>query len=152
VFICENNHYSELTPIDEMVRMNELYRRAEAYGFPSRRIDGNDPDAVRSATRDYLERARTGEGPALIEAMTQRIVGHYYGDMQGYRPRGEVTQALLEEPIVRAREALIASGEATAEELERVTRSVREEIAAAAAEAQAAPLASAANVREHLYA
>ena len=152
VFICENNRYSELTPIDEMVRMKELYRRAEAYGFPSRRIDGNDVDAVRAAVSEYLELARRGEGPALIEAMTQRIVGHYYGDLQGYRPRGEVTQALLEEPIVRARAALIASGTATAEELAALSARVRAEIDAASAAAQAAPLAAAEHVREHLYA
>ena len=152
VFICENNRYSELTPIDEMVRMKELYRRADAYGFPSRRIDGNDVDAVRAAVSEYLELARRGEGPALIEAMTQRIVGHYYGDLQGYRPRGEVTQALLEEPIVRARAALIASGTATAEELAALSGRVRAEIDAASAAAQAAPLAAAEHVREHLYA
>ncbi len=152
VFICENNRYSELTPIDEMVRMKELYRRADAYGFPSRRIDGNDVDVVRAAVSEYLELARRGEGPALIEAMTQRIVGHYYGDLQGYRPRGEVTQALLEEPIVRARAALIASGVATANDLAALSARVRAEIDAAATAAQAAPLASAVNVREHLYA
>ncbi len=152
VFVCENNRYSELTPIDEMVRMKELYRRADAYGFPSRRIDGNDVDAVRAATAEYLDLARRGEGPALIEALTQRIVGHYYGDLQGYRPRGEVSQALAEEPIVRARAALIASGAATAGDLAALTQRVRGEIEASAAHAQAAPLAAADRVREHLYA
>jgi TPP-dependent pyruvate/acetoin dehydrogenase alpha subunit len=152
VFICENNHYSELTPIDEMVRMKELYRRADAYGFPSRRVDGNDLDAVRAATVEYLAAARAGRGPALIEALTQRIVGHYYGDLQGYRPRGEVTQALLDEPIVRARAALLDSGFATTAELDALRTRIRAEIAAAADAAQAAPLARADTVREHLYA
>jgi TPP-dependent pyruvate/acetoin dehydrogenase alpha subunit len=152
VFICENNTYSELTPIAEMVRVPELYRRAASYGIPSCRIDGNDLDAVRVQTAEYLAGARAGRGPFMIEAMTQRIVGHYYGDMQSYRPRGEVTQALLDEPIVRARAALEAAATLTAAQLDDLHAHALGAIEAAANAAQAAPLTAPATVREHLYA
>jgi TPP-dependent pyruvate/acetoin dehydrogenase alpha subunit len=152
VFICENNRYSELTPIADTVRVPELYRRAEAYGIPSCRIDGNDLDDVQSTVSAYLDRARDGHGPLLIEALTQRIVGHYYGDLQGYRPRGELSQVLLDEPIVRARAALLAAGHSTEAELDHLHARVIDTIESAAAAAQAAPPAAVATVREHLYA
>jgi pyruvate dehydrogenase E1 component alpha subunit len=152
VFVCENNTYAELTPIAETVRMPELYRRAASYGIPSCRIDGNDVDAVRTQAAEYLEGARAGRGPFMIEAMTQRIVGHYYGDMQSYRPRGEVTQALLDEPIVRARAALQAARTLTEAQLDELHARAVDAIEAAASEAQAAPLTATATVREHLYA
>jgi pyruvate dehydrogenase E1 component alpha subunit len=151
IFVCENNTYSELTPTAEMVRMNDLYRRADGYGIPGVRVDGNDPEAVRRVTSGFVEAARAGQGPALIEAMTQRLVGHYYGDLQSYRPNGEITEAKKNEPIVRARLALQEMG-ATAAELDQLELAVRQEVETAAEQALAAPLADVNQVREHLYA
>jgi TPP-dependent pyruvate/acetoin dehydrogenase alpha subunit len=151
IFICENNTYSELTPTEKVVRNGEMFQRAQAYGMPGVRVDGNDPHAVCRTVAGLVEAARRGQGPALVEAMTQRLVGHYYGDMQSYRPKGEVTQALKVEPIVRARAALMAAG-ASAEEVEALERSVHEEVEAAAQRALAAPLADVSAVKEHLYA
>lgn len=151
IFVCENNTYSELTPTAEMVRMNDLYRRADGYGIPGVRVDGNDPEAVRRVISGFVEAARAGQGPALIEAMTQRLVGHYYGDLQSYRPNGELTEAKKTEPIVRARLALQQMGASTAE-LDQLESTVRQETEAAAEQALAAPLADVNQVREHLYA
>ncbi len=150
LFVCENNTYSELTPTAEMVRMNDLYRRAEGYGIPGVRVDGNDPEAVRRVMSGFVEAARAGQGPALIEAMTQRLVGHYYGDLQSYRPSGELTEAKKVEPIVRARLALQQMGVSVAE-LDQLESTVIREIEVAAEEALAAPLADVNQVREHLY-
>jgi TPP-dependent pyruvate/acetoin dehydrogenase alpha subunit len=151
IFVCENNTYSELTPTAEMVRMNDLYRRADGYGIPGVRVDGNDPEAVRRVMSGFVQAARAGRGPALIEATTQRLVGHYYGDLQSYRPKGELTEAKKTEPIYLARIALQGIGVA-AEELDQLESKVRNEIEAAAEEALAAPLADVNQVREHLYA
>jgi TPP-dependent pyruvate/acetoin dehydrogenase alpha subunit len=151
IFVCENNTYSELTPTAEMVRMNDLYRRADGYGIPGVRVDGNDPAAVRRVMSGFVQAARAGKGPALIEATTQRLVGHYYGDLQSYRPKGELTEAKKTEPIHLARLALQDTGVA-AEELDELESKVRNEIEAAAEEALAAPLADVNQVREHLYA
>ena len=118
--------------------------------MPGARVDGNDPEAMRRATAGFVEAARAGKGPALIEAMTQRLVGHYYGDMQTYRPKGELREAQKVEPIVRLRQRMEREGMPPAE-LDRIESAVRTEIEAAAAEAQAAPLADASKVKEHLY-
>lgn len=150
IFLCENNTYSELTPTQKMVRSDEMYRRAAAYGMPGVRVDGNDPEAVRRTMDALAQDARHGKGPALLEAMTQRLVGHYIGDMQSYRPKGEVTEAKKHEPIERTRAAL-AMMNATAV-FDEVTVVVSAEIEAAALEALEAPMANSDHVLEHLYA
>jgi TPP-dependent pyruvate/acetoin dehydrogenase alpha subunit len=151
VFLCENNLYSELTPIAAMVGDPELWRRAEPYGMAGLRVDGNDPAAVRSAMREAVDRARTGGGPTLLELMTQRLVGHYIGDAEQYRPAGEVDRAKETEPIVRLRATLAAAGVPEAD-LDACRSSAHEEIERAAAAALAAPLADPATAREHVHA
>jgi len=151
LFICENNTYAELTPVAETVRDAELHKRAAAYGMPGERVDGNDVAAVRDCVAHHAARARAGQGPALIEMMTQRLVGHYYGDLQGYRPRGELTEARQREPIARLRQHLEASGVA-ADALAALEAAAAADIARAAEAGLAAPLADPATVMEHLYA
>ncbi len=151
IFVVENNHYSELTPIAEMVRVPELFRRASAYGMTGARLDGNDPLAVRDAVAQSVDRARRGHGPVLLEAMTQRIVGHYIGDAQTYRAPGELDAALEHEPIARLRARLEDLG-MSVETLDASIASVTTEIAAASAQALDDPLADPATVLEHLHA
>ena len=83
--------------------------------------------------------------------MTQRLVGHYYGDLQGYRPRGELAEARQREPIARLRQRLVADGVA-ADTLTALEASAAADIARAAETSLAAPLADPATVMEHLYA
>jgi TPP-dependent pyruvate/acetoin dehydrogenase alpha subunit len=151
IFICENNTYSELTPTVQMVRNDRMYERASPYGIPGVRVDGNDPHLVRTTVASFVDAARKGAGPALVEAMTQRLVGHYYGDMQSYRPQGEVTQAKKVEPIVRACEALQRLGMDQGE-LDAIVQRLRDENDMAAQEALAAPLSDVRRVEEELYA
>jgi pyruvate dehydrogenase E1 component alpha subunit len=101
VFVCENNEYSELTPIRDMVRSDVLAERARAYGMIGERIDGNDPAVVRDRVGDAIEIAREGGGPTLLELMTQRLVGHYIGDMEQYRQPGEMERLAEQEPAAR---------------------------------------------------
>ena len=150
IFICENNIYSELTPTARMVRVDEMYQRAGAYGMPGVRVDGNDPEAMRRTVATFVDAARAGKGPALVEAMTQRLVGHYIGDMQSYRPNGEIAEAKKTEPIVRVQQALAAFGRV--DEAAALSERVRLEINSAAELACLAPLANAATIAEHLYA
>ncbi len=151
IFVCENNTYSEMTPIADMVRDAELYKRAAAYGMPSERIDGNGPALVKATVARYVEQARAGRGPVLIEAITQRIVGHYWGEMQAYRPKGELTRLAEVEPIARLRREMLQAGETEAA-LEQVRAAIHAEIEQAADRARKAPLADAGTVKEHLYA
>ncbi|MEU6713371.1 thiamine pyrophosphate-dependent dehydrogenase E1 component subunit alpha [Nonomuraea sp. NPDC046802] len=151
VFVCENNRYSELTPIADMVRAPRLADRAAAYGMPGHRIDGNDAEAVRFHVRDALEVAREGGGPTLLECMTERLVGHYIGDAEDYRQAGEMERIRRREPIARLRAGLLADGVAAAD-VDAVEREARKEMESAAAAALEAPFADPATARKHLYA
>jgi pyruvate dehydrogenase E1 component alpha subunit len=151
LFVCENNGLSELTRIDAMVAEPELYRRAAGYGMPGRRVDGNDPFAVREAAREALVRGHAGDGPTFLEVITQRITGHYIGDAEQYRRPGELDAALADEPLARMRRQFAAAGldEAAIAALE---APARDEVAAARADVEARPLVDTSAVREHLYA
>lgn len=151
IFLCENNLWSELTAIADMVKSDRLYERAAAYGMPGERIDGNDPDIVRTAVATAVTRARAGQGPSLIEAMTQRIVGHYIGDREHYRRPGELDAAKADEPLVRIRRRLAEAGVGV-EPVATVEESVRAVVDAAAEAALRAPKADTSRVLEHLYA
>lgn len=150
VFLCENNYYSELTPIHKMVKDPLLYKRAAAYGMPGKRVDGNDPAAVQAAMQKALERARAQQGPSLIEAMTARLVGHYIGDPETYRQPGELDRIRAEEPIVRLRSKL--SNKVGDAALDALKDRVYLEIEQAAEQALASPLADTSQIGEHLYA
>lgn len=146
VVVIENNVYSELTPIASMIATETLVERAPAYGMPGVRVDGNEANEVEAAVREAVERARSGGGPSLIEAMTERIVGHYDLDPQHYRPKGELEAALEREPLARLRRRI---GDERADQLESEVMAV---IDAAIAEAEAFPFPDPATAREHLYA
>lgn len=149
VFLCENNGWAELTPIDATVGEPELWKRAAAYGMHAERVDGNDLAAVRRAVGAALERARRGDGPSFVEAMTQRIVGHYIGDPETYRDDAERARLARVEPIAALRRRLEASGVA-ASALDDLDRAVTERVRAASEAARALPLADPATAKEHV--
>jgi len=107
IFFCENNLYSEMTPIRDMVKIEQLADRAAAYGFPGVRVDGYDVLAVYETTRVAVERARSGGGPTFIEAMTYRLVGHMIGDTEPYRTREEVAEWRARDPILTFPQRLV---------------------------------------------
>jgi pyruvate dehydrogenase E1 component alpha subunit len=100
VFVCENNLYMEYTPIDLITAVpNPAADRAAAYGLDRIVVDGNDADAVHLIARKVIGRARRGEGPALVEAITYRQGGHSRADPGKYRPTEEVEAWLARDPI-----------------------------------------------------
>lgn len=102
VFVCENNLYSEYTPIHEVVPVEHpAADRATAYGIEGVLIDGNDVLAVRDAAATLVERARSGGGPSILEAQTYRQGGHSRSDPGTYRPAEEVEHWLARDPVVR---------------------------------------------------
>lgn len=151
IFVCENNKYSELTPIADMVRNPDLAARADALGIPSARLDGNDPAEVAAVAAVAVRNAQHGLGPTFIEARTRRIVGHYIGDAQQYRPPGEIERDTADEPIVRLTRMLTASG-VDQHLIGATERRARAEIAAAADRALAAPPVDPATALDNLYA
>lgn len=146
VLVVENNVYSEMSRISDMVRVRQLAERAAGYGLPGRVVDGNDPDAVAEAVTEAVGRAREGSGPSIVEAMTERLVGHYSGDAQHYRPTGEIAAAREREPLVRIRRA----ADLTAR-LDAIDAEVSTEIENAVTAARAVPYPDPATAEEHVY-
>jgi acetoin:2,6-dichlorophenolindophenol oxidoreductase subunit alpha len=121
VFVCENNHWAESTPARQHLPIEDLEQRAVAYGMASTKVDGQDVEAVYAGTVQALEHARSGRGPFFLLCETYRLVGHYVGDPQVYRPKGELQRLReTEDPIDKLRERLGLSDE----ELEEVDREV----------------------------
>jgi len=128
VYVIENNLYSASTPIFDMVKVKKLSDRAAGYGIPGVTIDGNDVLKVYETAREAIERARSGGGPTLIEAMTYRITGHSRRDPCNYQPEDERKQSLENEPIRRFAAYLTAQGIATQAVLESIDKDVSAEI------------------------
>jgi pyruvate dehydrogenase E1 component alpha subunit len=139
VFVCENNQYMEYTPIGAVTAVaRPAADRASAYGLEPIVVDGNDVEAVHAVARIALDRARAGEGPSLIEALTYRHGGHSRADPGKYRPDDEVAAWKARDPIPAFRSRLEAAGvEAAA--LDAIDEDLRAEVSAAEAEARAAP-------------
>ena len=119
VFVCENNLYGEYSPIASTTPVEKLVERAGSYAMAADRIDGNDVVTVRRAALEALDRARTGDGPTLIEALTYRWSGHSRSDPAKYRPAGELERWQQRDPIKRLREEL-GDERVTAEECDRI--------------------------------
>jgi TPP-dependent pyruvate/acetoin dehydrogenase alpha subunit len=105
VFVCENNLYGEFTPWED-VTAGQIRDRAAAMELPAATIDGNDVWAVQAVARAAVERARGGEGPSFIEALTYRFVGHSRSDPGAYRKPGELDAWRERDPLTLTRAAL----------------------------------------------
>lgn len=134
VFVCENNLYATATPLSMAARNTLIAERAAGYGFPGVRVDGNDVLAVWQAAGEAIRRARAGEGPTLIEALTYRQAGHQEGDpVVGWaRTQEEWDCWLKRDPVVNFRRHLLESKAATESQLasleDDVDRVVREAV------------------------
>ena len=118
VFLCENNLYGEYSPLASTTAVDRLTDRAPAYAMVGVQVDGNDVLAVRAAVADACARARAGEGPTFIEALTYRHMGHSRTDPGAYRPPGELERWKERDPITLFEARLKADGAATREALD----------------------------------
>jgi len=128
VLVCQNNQYAEMTPVRDTMHIEQIADRAVAYAMPGQRVDGNDPVAVYAALVDAVERARSGGGPSLVECVTFRFNGHFFGDPMTYIPKEELEQALAADPIPRYRAWLQEHGVLDAPELDRIEESAAREV------------------------
>lgn len=151
VFVDENNHYAEATPIEYYTRARPVAERAALYGLPAERVDGQDFFAVSAAASAAIVRARAGDGPSLIECDTYRYFGHFVGDAEGYRTREEVDAARARDCIHRFRERVLAEGSMSEAQLQAIDTRVQAAIAAAIRFAETSPSPLAAEVLEDVY-
>src|SRR5205823_435130 len=123
VFVCENNHYAESTPAHQQLPIEDLTNRAVAFGMRSMTVDGQDVEEVYRTALEALEHARSGEGPIFLLAETFRLVGHFVGDPQIYRPKGELQELRgTRDPLDKTRAKLDLSDE----ELDAIDQEVQE--------------------------
>lgn len=106
VFVCENNGYAEFTPLSAHTKVERLADYAGVYGMPAATVDGNDVFAVHAAMGEAVARARAGDGPTFVEALTYRLRGHYEGDPAKYRELSELADWRQKDPIARFATAL----------------------------------------------
>ena len=128
IFVCQNNRYGEHTAYAKTTPIARIADRAAAYGMPGIHVDGNDPFAMYAAAREAVERARAGEGPTLIEAMTFRFHGHVFGDDDAYMDKAQKAAAIEADPHPRYRAKLIADGVATEDELAKIEADIEAQI------------------------
>ena len=135
VFVLENNQYAYSTPLDKQFAVDPV-ERAAAYGFVGVTVDGNDVEAMFEATRAARERALSGEGPTLIEAVTMRMHGHAAHDDMKYVPKEQVEEWRKRDPLDRQSARLSELGV----DLDALRAEIAAEIDAATEEALAAPM------------
>jgi TPP-dependent pyruvate/acetoin dehydrogenase alpha subunit len=141
VFVCENNLYALSTPAEKMTALKQLAERALGFGFPGHQIPGNDLRAVVRMTQEALHRARSGQGPTLLECKTYRWYGHsaMRPDTRAYRAREEELEWRERDPVALAEKELGKAGILSAEQIARIQREVAKEIEDAVEFAERSP-------------
>jgi len=139
IFLCQNNLYGEHTAYEKATSAKRIADRAIAYDMPGIRVDGNDPIAMFSVAREAVERARAGNGPTLIEAMTFRFHGHVFGDADAYMDKAQKKAAMENDPVPIFRNRLLSEALATEAELADMEADIERQIDRAVEFALASP-------------
>ena len=152
VFVCENNQYGMSMSVKKATAVENISDRAAAYGMPGLTVSGSDLDEVHEATAAALGRARAGEGPTLLEAITYRYLGHSKSDANLYRTREEISTWRKRDPIERFAAVLEEEGVLEKDEWRRLEDEVKERIEEAFEEASLAPDPEPESALEDVYA
>lgn len=152
VFVCESNQYAEFTTREKHLTVEHVADRASAYGIEGRVIDGNNALEVYEEMTAIAERVRNGEGPYLLECMTNRWSGHYEGDPQRYRPEGEAEAWKRSDPVASLGERLRDEYGTADQEIAAIHRQVEERLAAAVGFAKRSPDPLAEDLLQDVYA
>lgn len=153
VFILQNNGWAISVPTRTQTRATNLSRRADGYGIPGVRVDGNDVLATYHVTREAVERARSGKGPTLIETVTYRVKPHTLADDPSrYRTDADTAGWTAKDPISRLRTHLLAEGLLTEAADADLTREIEAEFEAALEVADRFPEPTPAEIVDHVFA
>jgi 2-oxoisovalerate dehydrogenase E1 component alpha subunit len=152
VFLVSNNQWAISVPRAQQSAAQTLAQKGIAAGIPSEQVDGNDVVAVRDAMERALEKARSGGGPSLVEALTYRLSDHTTADdASRYRSADELADAWKREPVLRLRNHLTAAGAWDKAREEALLRDCNERVQAAVQEYLDTPMPVPADMFEHLY-
>lgn len=128
IFVCQNNEWGEHTAYAKATSAAQIADRAISYSMPGLRVDGNNVLETYAAAQVAIERARSGNGPTLIEAMTYRFHGHIFGDADAYMDPKRKEAAVAADPVPLFREWLIAKGHADEGEISTMEALIAAEI------------------------
>lgn len=153
IFLFENNHYSEHTGFEYAVgTQRDIASRAEAFGMKVWRGNGTDFFSVYDTMREVLEYVRAGNGPAAVEFDTERFFGHFEGDPQKYRGKGELERIRAERDCIKIfREKVMGASLLEESELDEIDSLALADIDAAVAASRAAPRSTPEDVHEDVY-
>ena len=152
VFICDNNHYSMSMPMNRSMNIELVSSRAASYGIPGISTDGNQVLGVFQIVSEAVTRARSGEGPTLIENITYRWRGHSKSDRNLYRTKEEIAEWMERCPINSFKSLLIETQIMDQGEVDEIDRLAKETIDLAAEEALKLPEPSPENMEDEVYA
>lgn len=150
VFVCENNAYAVNIPDRKVTRVADIAARAEGLGLPGVIVDGQDVEAVFAAAREAVGRARSGEGPTLLECKTYRYYGHC-GIWNDPRDAAEIAAWKARDPVELFAAVLRNRDLASSDELAAISAALTEELDAAVAFAEESPLPDPAEVVSDVY-
>src|SRR3990170_3279746 len=152
ILVCENNGFAEFTPRSAHTNVERVSDVVAPYGLPRETVDGNDVVAVRTVFARFLEQARRGEGPMLLECLTHRLRGHYEGDPQRYRQAlaAEAWQKL--DPILRLQRRGVSEGWLGEDAPSRLEEEAREQVEEAVRFARDSPFHAAELTADLVYA
>lgn len=152
IFVVENNGYAESTSRDYAVAVDSYVDRAAGFGLPGVTVDGLDFFAVYEAAGEMIKRAREGAGPALLECKMIRFFGHFEGDQQTYRGKGELEDIRANKDCIRMfADRIVDAGAVSRAELDAIDKECADLIVAAVDFAKAAPLPTAADLTNDVY-
>ena len=152
VFICDNNQYGMSMHMSKVMNIEKISTRAASYGIPGQTVDGNDVLAVYEAVLEADERARSGEGPSLVDLLSYRWRGHSKSDRNLYRTAQEIDEWKHKCPIKRFKNALVDTAVMTAEEVDALDQAAKTAVDRAAEEALTFPEPSPENMEDEVYA
>jgi len=139
IYVCQNNQFAVSTPACKALGCHSVADRAIGYGIPGVEVDGNDVAAVHEAVQEAVNKARQGNGPSLIEALTYRVGGHMSADPALYRPKEELEEWKRKDPIVRLQKKLIDTKILTVSKIEEMRENIERKISAAVKRAEEDP-------------
>ncbi len=139
IFVVENNRWAIGMSHERATSMPEIYRKAAAFGMPGHEVDGMDVLAVHTIAQEAVARARAGEGPTLIEALTYRFRGHSLADPDELRSKQEKEIWFARDPIKKLATYLLDHKLANQEELGEIDRSIQDKISDAVQFAESSP-------------
>jgi pyruvate dehydrogenase E1 component alpha subunit len=131
VFMLENNQYAVSSPVEEMSREPDMYKRGKGYGVESHQVDGNDVLAVYEKTCEAVDACRLGKGPIFVEAKTYRHSGHHVNDPGAYMPKERLEYYRARDPVKIARSNLVEHCRCTDEEITAIEEDINRKMEAA---------------------